>query len=69
MESTGVERDFKSPALKPFVRYEYDVKVRWVEKGREVTRAVRIPVAAGDYVAVRVPIARPGREVAAAAKR
>jgi len=69
MESTGVERDFRSPPLKPFVRYEYVVKVRWMENGREVTQTLRVPVAAGDYIAVKVPISTPERAVAAAATR
>jgi len=70
MASTGQVHDFKSPPLKPFVRYTYDVKVRWTENGREVTQSKRIPVAAGDYAAVKFPVPPPRSVVAtASAKR
>jgi uncharacterized protein (TIGR03000 family) len=44
----GAFRQFITPPLAPGQDYAYDVKVRWPEDGREVTR--RLTVHAGDVV-------------------
>jgi uncharacterized protein (TIGR03000 family) len=49
---TGSMRYFKSPELMPEKDYTYDVKVRWTENGREVTRTRRVGVSAGSSVTV-----------------
>ncbi len=43
-------RQFISPPLAPGREYSYDIKVRWAEDGKEVTRSRHITVRAGDVV-------------------
>jgi uncharacterized protein (TIGR03000 family) len=46
----GTRRYFVSPALTPGRRYAYEVKARWQEGGRTVTRSRRATFRAGDEV-------------------
>jgi uncharacterized protein (TIGR03000 family) len=50
--STGTNRQFRSPPLTPGQRYRYEVRVRWVENGREVTQTQQVVVSAGANVNV-----------------
>jgi uncharacterized protein (TIGR03000 family) len=50
--STGPVRAFHSPALTPGRLYDYDVKARWGEDGRDVTQTQRVTIAAGSDVQV-----------------
>jgi uncharacterized protein (TIGR03000 family) len=45
---TGALRRFVSPPLDPDKDYFYQVKVRWQEDGRDVTRTRKVEVHAGD---------------------
>jgi hypothetical protein len=40
-------RTFTTPPLEPGSDYHYKLKARWMENGREVTRAQVVPVEAG----------------------
>jgi len=42
--SMGFFREYMSPALDPEKRYSYEIKVRWTENGKEVTRTKKVPV-------------------------
>jgi uncharacterized protein (TIGR03000 family) len=46
----GTLRDFASPPLDPDGKYTYEIKARWVENGREVTRIRKVDVVAGDRI-------------------
>jgi uncharacterized protein (TIGR03000 family) len=46
-QQTGTVRDFDSPELTPGKDYSYEVKVRWTENGKEVTRTREVAVSAG----------------------
>jgi uncharacterized protein (TIGR03000 family) len=47
---SGAFRQFISPPLPPGREFSYDIKVRWTEDGKEVTRSRHITVHAGDVV-------------------
>lgn len=46
----GTVRQFISPPLTAEREYSYDIKARWMEEGKEVTRSRRLTVHAGDVV-------------------
>jgi len=48
----GTLRGFMSPLLEPGHNYAYIIKARWMEDGREVTRAKTVPVRSGSQVMV-----------------
>ncbi len=52
MESTGVERRFTTPLLRPDKRCYYDVKVRWREGSRIVERQRRVSFRPGARIAL-----------------
>lgn len=47
MQQTGAVRQFVSPPLTPGYLYTYDIRARWTENGREVTRTRQLSVLAG----------------------
>ena len=47
-QQTGAERQFVLPPLSPGQDYMYELKARWTENGRPVTRTRQILVRAGD---------------------
>lgn len=49
---TGAARRFVTPALRPGEDYTYDIRARWTEEGREVTRTHRLQVRAGQQLTV-----------------
>jgi uncharacterized protein (TIGR03000 family) len=42
--STGQFREFMSPPLDPDKKYSYEIKARWMENGKEVTRTKKVSV-------------------------
>jgi uncharacterized protein (TIGR03000 family) len=56
--STGPERRFLSPPLKPGHDYSYEVQVQWKEGGRTVERRRTVEVRAGQRV--NLDFVRPG---------
>jgi uncharacterized protein (TIGR03000 family) len=48
----GSSRLYVSPPLVPGENYTYDIRVSWKENGREVTRARKVAVRAGDRLSV-----------------
>jgi uncharacterized protein (TIGR03000 family) len=56
---TGPIRQFVSPRLEPGEEYAYEIRARWLEDGRSVTRSRRIMVQAGRNV--RVDFVAPDR--------
>jgi uncharacterized protein (TIGR03000 family) len=42
--STGMLREYMSPTLDPDKRYSYEIKARWMENGKEVTRTKKVSV-------------------------
>src|SRR5689334_3204910 len=46
----GSYREFVSPPLRPGHQYSYDIRVRWMDGGREVDRTRRVTFYAGDQV-------------------
>jgi len=55
---TGSVRPFVTPALEPGWDYSYDVRVRWMQSGREVEQTRHITVRAGDRLTLNLA-ARP----------
>jgi uncharacterized protein (TIGR03000 family) len=51
-EQSGAVRHFESPALKSGKDYTYEVKVRWTENGKEVTRTRQVDVRANSSATV-----------------
>jgi uncharacterized protein (TIGR03000 family) len=49
---TGLIRQLISPQLEPGEEYIYEVRARWLENGRSVTRSRKIVVQAGSNVRV-----------------
>jgi uncharacterized protein (TIGR03000 family) len=49
---SGIARQFYTPPLVPGHDYKYDIRARWRENGREVTRARTITIRAGDHLGV-----------------
>jgi len=47
---SGTQREFVSPPLVPGKEYSYQIKVRWTENGKEMTRTHRVAVHAGDVI-------------------
>jgi uncharacterized protein (TIGR03000 family) len=47
-QSTGMFREFASPALEPGQDYTYQVRARWMEGGQEVNKTRELRVRAGD---------------------
>jgi len=47
---TGTMREFVSPPLFPGHEYSYQIKVKWTENGKEMTRTHRVAVHAGDVI-------------------
>ncbi len=45
---TGAVREFESPELKPGRAYTYEVRARWTQDGKKVSRTQTIDVSAGD---------------------
>ena len=54
LEDTGSVRYFISPVLQPDKQYVYDVRVRWLEDGKERTRSMKVNVKAGEQPVVMV---------------
>lgn len=50
--SKGDWRRFLSPPLVPGNRYEYEMRARWSENGREMSRSREVPLRAGEHVVV-----------------
>jgi len=48
----GSLRQFTSPPLTPGQNYNYEVRARWTENGREVNQVRNVPVHAGDRLTV-----------------
>jgi len=46
--SRGVERQFVTPPLEPGCHYSGEIRVRWLENGREIVRRQALTVHAGD---------------------
>ena len=57
----GSRRSFVSPPLKPGSEYTYEIKAQWMENGREITRSRKIPVRAGERLAVDLTRESPGQ--------
>jgi uncharacterized protein (TIGR03000 family) len=49
---TGPVRQFVTPRLEPGEEYAYEIRARWLENGRSVTRTRRIVIQAGRNVRV-----------------
>jgi len=47
---TGIVRPFATPELEPGWDYSYDIRVRWLQNGREVEQTRHVIVRAGDRV-------------------
>lgn len=58
-KQTGAVRIFESPALAPNKKYNYTLKARWVEGGKEVLREQTLRVEAGRESAVDLRQAAP----------
>jgi uncharacterized protein (TIGR03000 family) len=54
-QSTGPEREFRSPPLMPGQNYSYDVRAQWTEKGRQVTQEKKVFVRAGEDIHLTFP--------------
>jgi uncharacterized protein (TIGR03000 family) len=50
MSQTGAVRSFESPELTPGKSYGYDLTIRWLENGKEVTRRRHVGVSANSSV-------------------
>jgi uncharacterized protein (TIGR03000 family) len=50
----GMFREFVTPALDPGQKYTYEIRARWNENGREVTRSRKQEVYAGDRLLVNM---------------
>jgi len=61
---SGRRRQFISPPLIPGREYSYDVKARWTENGKEVTRTRHLVVQAGDVISVSFNSATPSAAAA-----
>jgi uncharacterized protein (TIGR03000 family) len=48
--ATGIVREFRSPPLDPGYQYSYDVRVRWRQKGEDMTQTRQVIVTAGADV-------------------
>jgi uncharacterized protein (TIGR03000 family) len=51
-QSTGMFREFVSPALEPGQDYTYQVRARWMENGQEVNKDRELRVRAGNQLAL-----------------
>jgi uncharacterized protein (TIGR03000 family) len=51
-KQSGPQREFVSPELDPEKRYNYEVKVRWKENGKEVEQVRQVHVKANDWMTV-----------------
>ncbi len=49
---TGSRRLFISPPIKSGQNYIYEIKVKWLESGQEITRTRKLPVRAGQRLMV-----------------
>jgi uncharacterized protein (TIGR03000 family) len=58
---TGPSRQFVAPDLPVGREYVYEVRVRWVEGGGEVTQAREVSVRGGEQTSVRFPAASTGK--------
>lgn len=61
MVQTGADRKFVSPPLPPGQRFTYELRARWKEAGRDVTKTKHIDVSAGDRLLVDFLTRGPGR--------
>jgi len=61
---SGRLRQFISPPLIPGREYSYDVKARWTENGKELTRTRHLAVQAGDVISLSFNSATPSAAVA-----
>ncbi len=52
MKQTGTTRRFVSPTLEAGENYEYKLRARWKENGKEVTANRTLSVRAGDKQSV-----------------
>lgn len=50
MSQTGAARGFHSPPLESGRGYTYQIRVRWKEQGKTITRSRKIKVRAGEHV-------------------
>ncbi len=51
-QSTGMFREFVSPALEPGQDYTYQMRARWMEGGQEVNKTRELRVRAGDQLSI-----------------
>jgi uncharacterized protein (TIGR03000 family) len=49
---SGPIRHFTSPPLPQGQRFVYDLRARWTENGRVITRTRRLPIRAGDHLRI-----------------
>jgi uncharacterized protein (TIGR03000 family) len=54
-KQAGTTRSFVSPVLNKNEQYEYRIRARWKEDGKEVEQTQRVAVHAGDNVSVGFP--------------
>jgi uncharacterized protein (TIGR03000 family) len=54
-KQTGTSRWFVSPALNKGEEYQYRIRARWREDGKDVEQTQRLAVHAGDNVSVSFP--------------
>jgi len=57
MKTTGLVREYESPALTPDSQYTYEIQARWNENGHEMRQTQQINIAAGSHVNVSFPVA------------
>jgi len=51
---TGTFREYVTPPLEPGQKFNYDIKARWVENGKEVIRERKLSFYAGDRLMVNL---------------
>jgi uncharacterized protein (TIGR03000 family) len=52
--STGSERSFVTPSLEAGRRFAYDIRVRWIEKGKPVEKVKKVSVHPGDRLTLSI---------------
>lgn len=56
-QQTGAARRFVTPLLTPGDRYEYEIRARWQEDGRQVEQVKTVMIRAGHRISITFPAA------------
>lgn len=56
-QQTGTFRRFVTPLLEPGERYEYELRARWQQEGKEMEQVKKVVIRAGERISVSFPAA------------